>query len=103
MFTIDTLEVELYLKNIINNLDKLNPELSTDMLNLSKNAPVDTGLLKSNTKSSYSNNTSTVYNNTSYAGYVQYGTVYTQPRPFIIEDEDIITTLVENLIIKAIN
>jgi len=106
------------LNRMIRQLNKLPRDLSKELVKESNNtfinnnwAPkvdgskatlIDTGDMKKGIKSSYTNNSSTLYNNVKYGQYHQYGTDKLPVRKFMIDDNNKIIDIVIVLINKII-
>jgi len=61
---------------------------------------IKSGDMKKGIKSTYNSTSVTMYDKVKYATYHQYGTSRLPSRKFIIEDEEIISKLYEELILK---
>lgn len=96
MFKFEATDFNNYLNDLNDKLDKIPVLLSKELYDSAiADVPVKTGRLKAGLDYKSSVYSSTVYDNVSYADSVQ------QRNPYIIEDENIISKLVENLIKKA--
>ena len=106
------------IRRMIKSLDKIPMQLSKELkqesldtfinndwppkVDGSKCTLIKTGKMKSSIKSSYSNNSTSVYDGVEYGKYHQYGTDKLPVRKFILDDEKKIVNIVEVLINKII-